>query len=72
MRPPLALLEILNPKTGDYVWQVIASANGARGWLAKHIVYIREPTEQERLAVEACLNGTPRALHVCKLSELVP
>ena len=72
MRAPLALLEVLDPKTGDYVWQVFASANGARGRLAKYIVFIREPNEEERLTVEACLNGASRALRVCKLSELVP
>ena len=68
MRGPLALLEVLNPKSGNYVWQVISTANGARGRLAKHIVYIRDPNEQEQATVEACLMGSPQ---VCKLSELV-
>lgn len=54
MKSPLALLEILDRETGDYVWKVV---NGpSRGTLARRAVYLRMPTMEEHCAIAPCVS----------------
>lgn len=51
MRSPLALIEVGEPnaKTGEYErkWQVVRTADAAKGLKAYRVVFVREPTPEE-------------------------
>lgn len=59
MRSPLALLEINqhDQRTGRNTreWLVVRTAGAARGMPAHRVIFLREPTPEERGTVEACL-----------------
>jgi hypothetical protein len=60
MKSPLALVEVPyhHPRTGENqrVWAVVRTGEAASGLRAYRVVFIREPTPQERVSVEACLS----------------
>jgi len=63
MTKPLALLEMpLHTRTGETIreWVAIQTATQARGQKATQVIFLREPTLDERDCVEACLVGNTR------------
>lgn len=60
MRSPLALVEVPyhHPRTGENqrVWTVVRSEASARGLRAYRVVFVREPTPEERCSVMATLS----------------
>lgn len=54
MRSPLALLKLLDPRTGKPVWKPVRTERAARGCDAQAAVFLREPTEREKFTIQAC------------------
>lgn len=55
-RPPLALLWYRDSETKKMKWKSIQTANAARGVPADEVVFVREPTTEERLTVMETLS----------------
>ena len=71
MKSPLALIEVSDQK-GGWVWKVVRG-DGATGCgaAARRLIWVREPTKQERQALELTLAFYPDAKPPYCLEELL-
>jgi hypothetical protein len=65
---PLALAE--TKKKDKWVWRAVGEKT-CRGTAARRLVYLREPTEQERQALEAMLHFYPDSKPPYRLEDLL-
>ena len=68
-RSPLALLRYWKSPT-ENGWRSVQTEQAARGMSADKVVFVREPTDQERKSVMACL-WAGRRDQVYSLDELI-
>jgi len=69
MRSPLALLEVQG-FDGEMHWVPIKTSASARGCAARRVIFIRNPTPEERQTVERCLFH-PDAVGQYQLDQLL-
>ena len=75
MRSPLALLEVSkhDTRTGRNTreWVVVRTADAARGSRAHRIVFVRDPTPEERDIVELALYDSEASVKIHSLKLLL-